>query len=169
MKRTILFLIGATSMIGLLASAACSSKDDGGGGSGNTGNTTTTHTGTGGAGGCGCYSCGAYIIACTQGCPAGSPLDLVCSGSLPTMVTLNDCICDPARGNCATECAATCSVEVGGGGGTGGAISSGGGMGGLDSGSGGDSPGCMACQGNAATGICSAEFNACAALTTCSN
>ena len=170
MKRTIYFLIGAASVIGLLASAACKSSDNGGGGSGNTGNnTTTTHTGTAGAGGCDCYPCGAYILACAAGCPAGSPLDLVCPGSLPTMVTLNDCICDPARGNCAADCAATCSMNVGGAGGSGGSVSSGGGSGGLDSGSGGDSPNCMTCQGTAAQGVCAAQFNACLALTTCAN
>jgi hypothetical protein len=44
---------------------------------------------------------------------------------------------------------------------------SGGGSGGLDSGSGGDSPTCMACQGTAAQGVCATEFNACVSLTTC--
>ena len=165
MKRTMLFLLGAAGAMALLASEACSSKDD-------TGATTTTATGSGG---CDCYPCGNYIIACAVGCPAGDPREAVCPGSLDTMVELNDCICDPARGNCASECAGTCSMNLGGAGGTGGSGAtgggggtvSGGGTGGTDSGAGGDSATCMTCQGNAASGVCGPLFAACVALKTC--
>jgi hypothetical protein len=165
-----MFLLGAASALTLLASAACSSSDDGGGGSGNTGNTstTTTSTGTGtGSGGCDCYSCSAYIMACAQGCPQGDPRDVVCQGSLSTMVALNECICDPARGNCQTQCPVTCSMSLGGAGGVGG-MGSGGGTGGVDSGSGGESPEvCMNCQAAAAAGQCTSEMVACGNLKTC--
>ena len=172
MKRTMFFLLGAASAVTLLASAACSSKDDGGGGSGNTGNATTT-TATG-SGGCDCYSCSGYIAACFTQCP-GDPRDVVCQGSLATMAALNECICDPARGNCAPQCAGTCSMSVGGAGGVGGMGGAGGGGGtvsggGTDSGSGGDSADCIPCQAAAVQspgGKCSAEIAACAALGTC--
>jgi hypothetical protein len=174
MRRT-MFLLGAAGAMTLLASAACSSTDDGGGGSGNTGNATTTTSTGSGSGGCDCYSCSGYIMACVAGCPAGDPRDVVCQGSLPTMVALNECICDPERGNCATQCAGTCSMSVGGAGGGGGTVSgggtggtvSGGGTGGVDSGSGGDSADCMPCQAAAAQNVCAGEMTACGNLKTC--
>jgi len=166
MRRTMFLLLGAAGALTLLASAACSSNDDGGGGSGNTGNATTTTSTGSGSGGCDCYSCSGYIMACAEECPAGDPRDVVCQGSLPTMVALNECICDPERGNCATQCARTCSMNVGGAGGGGGTVS-GGGSGGVDSGSGGDSADCMPCQLAAAGNACTAEMVACGNLKTC--
>jgi len=64
-----------------------------------------------------CYTCKAYIIACSSQCPAGSPFDIICADSLPIMMDLNACICDDALGNCAADCAGTCSMGTGGAGG----------------------------------------------------
>lgn len=169
MNRRTWNLLGIVSSLAVVAVVACSSDDTSGTGTGSgtgtsTGTSSGTSTGTSagtstGTQSCdGCYSCGPYALACATQCPDGDPRDLLCEQSLPISMALNECICDPGRGNCQSDCGGVCSLNVGGGGaGTGGA------------GTGGDSAGCMSCQMAAVAnaGPCYDEFMACGEDTEC--
>ena len=157
MHRTFWMALAAIGVSGLLATAACDSEDDGDGGGGSTA-TGTPGSGGAGAGSCSCYPCADYLVACTSNCPPGHPTDVVCPGSLPTLNTVNECLCDAARGNCAADCAWTCAQNLGGSG-PGGSGAGGGPV---------DGPDCVPCQGEAITDVCKTEFDACAAMRDCS-
>ncbi|MBW2525743.1 MAG: hypothetical protein JRI23_16285 [Deltaproteobacteria bacterium] len=155
MKQFILWSLGGLTAFGLALFAGCDSSDDGNGTGG------STASGTGGA--CTCYPCSEYIAECINECPAGDPREVVCDSALPTLISLNQCICDPSGGDCRDVCQATCALSdalVGGGGpggaGTGGALAD-------------DPSACIPCQSEAIAtgGPCIAEWDACAASDSC--
>ena len=144
MIRFIRFAAATLTATTLIIAGACSSGDDDDG----AGASTATGTATGSGGACGCWSCSDYSIACATECPAGNPRDLVCDASEPTLDALNECICDPARGNCLAECPTTCALTSG------------------QAGAAPDTDQCTSCQGPAIVapnGTCINEWNSCLA------
>jgi len=139
------FMLAALASLLAASGGACGGKavidaptgDAGGGGTGGT--STTSSAGTGGTTVTTtstttgpCYSCSDFVLACANGqCPDPA---LICPGSAQQSYDLlRGCLC--------LECADVCPL--------------------LCSGQPPEGPDCMACQGNAASAACAAEFGTC--------